>query len=83
MPFLSTIEEMALEKGQQIGEQIGIKKTRQQDILDLLEKRFGKLSETLIKTIKKINDLTFLKQLVITTISVNSVAEFERLINNN
>jgi len=75
MPFLSTLEEMAIEKG--------IKETRQQDILDLLEKRFGKLPETLIKTIKKIDDLTFLKQLVITTISVNSVAEFERLINNN
>ncbi len=75
MPFLSTLEEMAIEKG--------IKETRQQDILDLLEKRFGKLPETLIKTIKKIDDLTFLKQLVIATISVNSLEEFEGLIEKN
>jgi Putative transposase, YhgA-like len=79
MPFLSTIEEMALERGQQIG----IKETRQQDILDLLERRFGKLPETLIKTIKKIDDLTFLKQLLIETITVNSLSEFEQLINHN
>ncbi len=79
MPFLSTLEEMALEKGQEIG----IKEARQQDIFDLLETRFQTLPESLIKSVKNINDLAFLKYLIINTIRVNSVEEFENLINQN
>jgi hypothetical protein len=74
MPFLSTIEEMALERGQQIGQQKGSKENCQQDILDLLKIRFNSLPETLETSLKQIDDLARLKQLVIATISVSSLA---------
>ncbi len=79
MPFLSTIEEMALERGQEKG----AKETRQQDIFDLLETRFNTLPESLIKSIKQIDDLALLKYLHLQTIKVNSLEEFEQLIKQN
>jgi len=83
MPFLSTIEEMALERGQEIGQEKGAKEARQQDIFDLLETRFNTLPESLVKSLNKIDDLALLKELLIETIKVNSLEEFEALINQN
>ncbi|GGA12192.1 hypothetical protein [Okeania sp. KiyG1] len=83
MEFLSTIEELAIERGQEIGQEIGAKATCRQNILDLLEKRFNSLPETLIKAINEINDLALLKRLLLETITVNSVAEFEELIKDD
>ena len=87
MPFLSTLEEMALERGQEIGQEIGqekgAKETYQQNIIDLLVKRFVILPETLIKTVKQIDDMALLKQLLMATITVNSVEEFEQLIKDS
>jgi hypothetical protein len=81
MPFLSTIEELAEERGQVKGKQIGAKETCQQNIFDLLENRFGSLPEKLTETLKEINDLTTLKKLLVQIISVNSLDEFQTLIN--
>ncbi len=80
MPFLSTIEELAEERGQVKGKQIGAKETCQQNIFDLLENRFGTLPETLIETLQQIDDITTLKQLLVQTISVNSLDKFQTLI---
>ena len=77
MPFLSTIEELAEERGQVKG----AKETCQQNIFDLLENRFGTVPEKLLETLKEINDLMALKQLLVKTISVNSLDEFQTLIN--
>ena len=75
MPLLTNIERRALEKE--------AKETRQQDILDLLENRFGTLPNSLMTSLKTIDNLSRLKQLLIDTIKVNSVAEFEQLINES
>lgn len=75
MPFVIPIEELAMERG--------AKKTCQQNIIDLLTSRFGILPESLIKSLQQIDDLACLKQLHLQTIKVNSVAEFEQLINQN
>ncbi len=83
MEFLSTMEERAIERGQQIGQQIGAKENCRQNILDLLQMRFLSVPETLVKTLNNIEDLAFLKQLLLETFSVNSVAEFEELIKDN
>ena len=77
MPFLSTIEELAEERGQVKG----AKETCQQNIFDLLENRFGTLPEKLMETLKEIDDLMALKNLHLKTISVNSLDEFQTLIN--
>ena len=75
MEFLSTMEQLAIEKA--------IKETCRQNILDLLQKWFNSVREIMVETLNKIEDLAWLKQLYLETISVNSVGEFEELIQNN
>ena len=83
MPFLSTIEENALERGQQIGQQKGAKETCRSNILDLLKIRFNSVPKSLETSLKQIDDLAQLKQLIAATISVNSLSEFQDLINQH
>ncbi|NES06339.1 MAG: hypothetical protein F6K22_28095 [Okeania sp. SIO2F4] len=80
MEFLSTMEELAIERGEKIGLERGAKETYRQNILDLLERRFNSFPETLVKAVNKIDDLALLKQLLLETITVSSVSEFEELI---
>ena len=75
MPLLSNIEKRALEQG--------AKQTHQQNIIDLLQKRFGELPETLSQRIRQIEDNSLLKELHLETISVNSLDDFQQLINEN
>ncbi len=83
MPFLTTIEEMALERGQEIGQEKGAKETYQQNIINLFKLNLNFLKKKKKKAIKQIDDLTRLKQLHLDTIRVNSVSEFEQLVNDN
>ena len=74
MPFLSTLEEMAIERT--------TKKTRREDIIKLLQKRFGNLPESLVENINQIDDIAVLESLLVETISVNSPEDFQRLIDS-
>jgi len=71
-PFLSRMEEIAIEKT--------AKSTNKKSIINLLHKRFGELSETLVEKINKIDDISVLEKLILDTISVTSAEEFEGLI---
>ncbi|MDB9491330.1 hypothetical protein PN478_12460, partial [Dolichospermum circinale CS-534/05] len=71
MPLVTNIERRAIEK------------TRKQDITKLLQVRFGDIPENLIASINQIDDTSFLEQLLVSTISVNSLEEFAQLVNSN
>jgi hypothetical protein len=71
MPLLTNIEQRT------------IKQTRKQDIFDLLVSRFGDLPKNLTEDIGRIQDINILKQLLISTISVNSLEEFAQIVNSN
>ncbi|MBD2297010.1 hypothetical protein H6G06_26930 [Anabaena sphaerica FACHB-251] len=75
MPLLTNIEQRAIEKT--------TKQTLKQNISDLLVSRFGNLPENLSGDIGKIQDINILKQLLISTISVNSLEEFAQLVNSH
>ncbi|WP_414551204.1 hypothetical protein [Anabaena sp. CCY 0017] len=75
MPLLTNIEQRAIEKT--------TKQTLKQNISDLLVSRFGNLPENLTEDIGKIQDIKILKQLLVSTISVNSLEEFAQLVNSN
>ncbi len=75
MPFLSTLEEMAMETT--------AKSTTRKNLINLLQKRFGELPESLIETLDKIDDISVLERLHLETISVSSVEEFEGLVQEN
>jgi hypothetical protein len=83
MPFLSTMEEMAIQEGIAIGEERKAKSTNKKSIINLLQARFGELPETLIESVNKIDEVAVLEKLLLKTVSVNSVEEFEELIKAN
>ncbi|MBD2629906.1 hypothetical protein [Trichormus variabilis] len=72
MPFISTIEELAQEKG--------AKKTRQQDIIKILSNKFNNIPELMLKTINEIDDMSILENLLLPSVSVQSLEEFQNLI---
>ncbi len=69
MPLITNIERRTIEK------------TRKQDIIKILEDRFDNLPENIINTLNSIDDISVLDELLLTSIKVNSLEEFEQLIN--
>ena len=57
VPLLSNIEIRAIER------------TRREDIIKLLQKRFGNLSESLVENINQIDDIAVLESLLVETIA--------------
>jgi hypothetical protein len=75
MPFLSTIEEMALEEGAKL--------TSQKYIILALQSRFGEIPNSLIETINQIEDVSVLESLFVPSITINSLGEFQQLVNDS
>jgi hypothetical protein len=71
MPLLTNIERRTIEK------------TRKQDIIKLVQVRFGDIPENLIASINQIDKTSFLEQLLISTISISSLEEFAQIVNSN
>ena len=72
MPFLSRIEEEAMEAG--------ILQTRRGDVIEVLEMRFQEVPPELNEALNNINDVSLLKQLHRQAITVSSISEFQQLI---
>jgi hypothetical protein len=45
--------------------------------------RFGDIPENLVASINQVDDTSFLEQLLVSTISVNSLEEFAQLVNSH
>jgi len=73
--FLSTIEEMALEEGAKL--------TNQKHIILALQSRFGEIPNSLIETINQIEDVSVLEGLFVPSITINSLGEFQQLVNDS
>jgi len=71
MPLLTNIERRT------------IKQTRKQDIIKLLQVRFGDIPENLIASINQIDDTSFLEQIFVSAINVSSLEEFAQLVHSN
>ncbi|MBW4643476.1 MAG: hypothetical protein KME23_10895 [Goleter apudmare HA4340-LM2] len=71
MPLLTNIEQRT------------IKQTRKQDIIKLVQVRFGDIPENLVASINQIDDTSFLEQIFVSAINVSSVEEFAQLVNSN
>ena len=75
MPFISPMEELIQEEA--------ILKNQRENILDLLQVRFGEVPPSLVEGVNRLEDISTLKQLHRQTISVGSLAEFEQLLDSN
>jgi uncharacterized protein YqkB len=72
VPLLSNMELEGIEKG--------TRQNLKSNIIGLLQKRFQNLPDELVTAINNIDDITQLQSLVLETVSVNTVADFEQLI---
>ena len=79
MPFLSTIEEMALEEGAKSGAKL----TSQKYIILALQSRFGEIPNSLIETINQIEDVSVLESLFVPSVTINSLGELQQLVNDS
>jgi hypothetical protein len=66
-----------IKEGLQKGLQEGLVKAKQEDIIKVLEAKFGKLSKTINSKIKKINDLNKLEALLLEAVKSESLEEFK------
>ncbi|BAB74310.1 all2611 [Nostoc sp. PCC 7120 = FACHB-418] len=71
MPLLTNIEQRT------------IKQTLKQNIIKLVQVRFGDIPENLVANINQIDDTSFLEQIFISAINVSSIEEFAQLVNSN
>jgi hypothetical protein len=69
MPFMSRMEEMAMEAG--------IEKTARESVIEVLEMRF-EVSPEVVEILKSISDVPVLKQLHRQAIVTNSIVEFQQ-----
>ena len=81
MPLLSNIEKKAFVRGESSGEEKGTRQTLHSNITNILRKRFEVVPFNLIQSINNIQDIPLLQRLVLETISVDSLEEFQELIN--
>ncbi len=82
MPLLSHMEERAIQRGREEG----LQQTRQilrSSIINILQVRFEAVPPELIEAINSIEDISELQRLLLETVSVNSVADFEQLLSQN
>ena len=71
MPLLTNIEQRTIEK------------TRRQNIIKLLQVRFGDIPENLVVSINQVDDTSFLEEIFVSAINVNSLEEFAQLVNSH
>ena len=75
MPLVTNIERRAIEKTR--------KETQKENIIKLVQVRFGDIPQSLLENINQIDDISLLEQLLLSTISVSSLEEFAQLVNSN
>jgi hypothetical protein len=78
MPLLSNMEEVAMERGKEIGKEIGALQKSRDDIKTVVTVRFGDISSEIQDLISKIADLSLLEDILKLAVTVNSLEEFKQ-----
>jgi hypothetical protein len=74
MPFISPMEELIQEEA--------TLQARREDIVEVLQVRFGEVPPDVVEAVNGIEDLPTLKQLHRQAIAIGSVAQFQELLNS-
>ena len=80
MPYVTSIERIGLKKGIEQGIQQGILRAAREDLIEVLETRFGDLPEPCVAAVSQIEESARLKVLHKQAITVSSLDEFHRLL---
>lgn len=76
MPYITSVERMGIERGLQEGLQKGLREA----LLDTLQVRFSEVPRSLASALDRINSVDRLKALHRTALTVETLAEFARLV---
>ncbi len=82
MPYVTSIEQIGIEKGIQQGLQKGILQTARKSIIQVLGIRFGEIPQPLAAAIDKIDDASRLEMLHKKAITIESIEKFEQILND-
>ena len=80
MPFLSPMEELIQEEAREQGRQEGIVDNLRQNILKILQIRFGELPPEVLEAVNGIEEMDILNLLLRQAIAIASLAEFQVLL---
>ncbi|MFM5888777.1 MAG: hypothetical protein ACKPFD_18285 [Dolichospermum sp.] len=78
MPFISPTEEMAIERGKEIGKEIGALQKARDYVKTVLQTRFGEVSLEIIVSLSQISNLSILDEMLKLAVTVNSVDDFKQ-----
>ncbi|MFM7908519.1 MAG: hypothetical protein ACKPA9_26240, partial [Microcystis sp.] len=78
MPLMSNMELRGIERGKEIGKEIGALKKSRDDIKTVLTVRFGQISSEIEEIIGKMTNSTILEELLKLAATANSLAEFKQ-----
>ncbi len=78
MPFISPTEEMAIERGKEIGKEIGALQKARDYIKTVLQTRFGEVSLEIIVSLSQISNLSILDEMLKLAVTVNSLDDFKQ-----
>ena len=78
MRYVTSIERLAKAEG--IEE--GILQTNRENLMEVIETRFGLVPSSIVEVVNRINDPSVLKTLLKRAIAIPSVAEFQQLLSS-
>ena len=78
MPLMSNMELRGIERGKEIGKEIGALEKSRDAIKTVLTVRFGEISSEIEEIIGKITNPTILEELLKLAATANSLAEFKQ-----
>ncbi|MFW6360013.1 MAG: transposase [Chroococcales cyanobacterium] len=81
MPFVAPFERLAKEEGREEGRKEGQLQKGRENILEILQIRFGNVPESLGEAINQIEDESILNNLLREAVTISSLTEFEQLLN--
>ncbi|MCT7974489.1 hypothetical protein [Laspinema olomoucense] len=77
IPFLSPMEELIQEEAREQGRQQGMVETLRENILKILQIRFGELPSEVLEMLNGIEEMDILNPLLEQAIAIASLAEFQ------
>ncbi|MBS9390988.1 MAG: hypothetical protein HEQ33_19690 [Dolichospermum sp. WA123] len=78
MPFISPTEQMAIERGKEIGKEIGALQNARNNITTVLQARLGEVSSEITASLALISNLSILDEMLKLAVTVNSLNDFKQ-----
>jgi len=78
MPFISPTEQMAIERGKEIGKEIGALQNARNYIKTVLQARLGEVSLEITASLAQISNLSILDEMLKLAVTVNSLNDFKQ-----